>query len=54
MLNVINCKPKMTKIKKLKSFNFLTTEKIIITNITVGAKTKLERHKLECENMDTM
>ena len=29
--------------------NFLTSEKNKITNINVGARTKLERYKLECE-----
>ena len=35
--------------KKLNSFNFLTTEKINITNTKVGARTKLEWYKWECE-----
>ena len=35
--------------EKLKSFNFLTTEKITITNIKLGARTNLEWYKLECE-----
>ena len=35
--------------KKLKSFNFLTTEKNYITNINVGTRTKLERYKTKYE-----
>ena len=34
----------------MKSFSFLTAEKINITKINIGARTKLERYKIECED----
>ena len=43
IFNYINCKSKKQRFQKnLNSFNSLTTEKINIKNIKVGAMTKLE------------
>ena len=33
----------------MKSIHFLTIEEINITKMNLGARTKLERYKLECE-----
>ena len=53
VLNETNCKrKKLWKSKKnMKSFSFLTTDKLNIQKIKVGARTKLEwyNHYLECE-----
>ena len=51
MLNEINCKLKSWwKYKKSqKSINFLTAQKIHITSLNLGARTKLEWYKKERE-----